>query len=136
MKVVFEMVLYMYLYQSKLLQMAATFRAHCYCGKFNFWNKWNCYREILKIGCWDNVCLFVFVCLFSFCFRNSLFCRKKRLYVSSNIIECLYSYLTSFFSESLDSEIGQVLGYSLQYIVLRFHLFSLYKKRQNLVLSC
>ena len=36
------------------------------------------------------------------------------------------------FSESLDSEIGQVLGPALDYIFLSFHLFSLYKKRQFL----
>ena len=82
-------------------------------------------------------CLFVcclLACLFAFGSQNSLFCSKKRLYVSSSTIKCLYSYLALFFSQSLDSEIGQVLGYALQCTVLRFHLLSLYKKRQFLPL--
>ena len=65
MRVVFEMALYMYLYQIKLLQMAARFTAHFYSSKFNFWNKQNCCRETLKVLRLDVGTMFVclFVCL-------------------------------------------------------------------------
>jgi len=88
------------------------------------------------------VCLFVYsfvlfffrflVCLFDFCFRNFLFCRKKGLYVSSSITKRLYSYLTLFLLNHWIQKSAKYLLPRWSIYFLSFHLFSLYKKRQFL----
>ena len=78
------------------------------------------------------VCLFVRLCLFDFYFRNSLFCRKKWLYVSSKITKRLYSYMSLFFLNHWIQKSAKYLVPRWSIYFLNVRLLSLYKKRKFL----
>jgi len=101
MKAVLEMMLYMYLYQSKVLQMAAPFRAYFVIlanSIFGINGTAIVKLEGLETGCWDNVCLCIvrsFVCL-SFVYEIPYFA-ERRGFMLAPILQNACTHICPYF---------------------------------------